>query len=55
MSPQVNVPANDDVNGLHMAAVEHLFVGTRNATQLAEEGGPLMLVGSDGIYVDDIE
>ena len=53
MSPQVNVPAPDDANGLHMAAVDHLFVGTRNATQLAEE--PLMLVGSDGIYVDDIE
>ena len=38
-----------------MAAVDHLFVGTRNAAQLAEEGGPLMLTGSDGIYVDDIE
>ena len=53
--PRVTVPALDDANGLHMAAVDHLFVGTRNATQLAEEGGPLMLVGSDGIYVDDME
>ena len=52
---QVNVPAPDDATGLHMAAVDHLFVGTRNAAQLAEEGGPLMLTGSDGIYVDDIE
>ncbi|MCH8818588.1 MAG: aspartate aminotransferase family protein, partial [Chloroflexi bacterium] len=52
---QTHVPAPDDATGLHMAAVEHLFVGTRNAAQLAEEGGPLMLVGSDGIYVDDME
>ena len=52
---QVNVPAPDDATGLHMAAVDHLFVGTRNAAQLAEEGGPLMLTGRDGFYVDDIE
>ena len=52
---RTQVPAPDDATGLHMAAVDHLFVGTRNAAQLAEEGGPLMLVGSDGIYVNDME
>ncbi|MEE8363033.1 MAG: aminotransferase class III-fold pyridoxal phosphate-dependent enzyme, partial [Dehalococcoidia bacterium] len=49
------VPAADDATGLHLAAVDHLFVGTRNAAQLAEEGGPLMLTKSSGIYVEDME
>ena len=49
------VPAVDDPAGLHLAAIEHLFVGMVNTAQLAEEGGPLVIDSSDGIYVTDIE
>ncbi len=50
-----NIPAADDPVALHMAAIEHLFVGMMNTAQLAEEGGPLLMESADGIYVTDIE
>lgn len=49
------VPSANDPLGLHNAAIDHLFVGMNNAAQLAEDGGPLILTGSQGIYVTDIE
>lgn len=55
MPKNVRVPIATDSVGLHYAAVEHLFVGMTNAAQLKEEGGPLILVDSKGIWVKDIE
>ena len=52
---EAQIPAADDARGLHFAAVEHLFVGMNNTAELAEAGGPLVLTGSDGIYIEDIE
>ncbi|MFW6174334.1 MAG: aminotransferase class III-fold pyridoxal phosphate-dependent enzyme, partial [Chloroflexota bacterium] len=52
---QERVPDAGDADALHYAAVDHLFVGTRNAAQLAEDGGPLMVTASEGVYVTDIE
>ena len=37
------VPSPDDIRGLQQAAIDHLFVGTRNAAQLAEDGGPMIV------------
>ncbi len=53
MTVQTSVPSPDDLAGLQQAAIDHLFVGTRNAAQLAEEGGPAIITESDGIYVRD--
>lgn len=53
-SQQPKIPSSDDSVGLHLAAVEHLFVGMTNTAQLAEEGGPLLMSSADGIYVTDI-
>ncbi|MBI2965672.1 MAG: aspartate aminotransferase family protein [Chloroflexi bacterium] len=55
MPKNVRVPIPTDSVGLHYAAVEHLFVGMTNAAQLKEEGGPLILVDSKGIWVKDID
>ena len=55
MTREAAVPAADDAHALHMAAVEHLFVGMNNTADLAETDGPLVMVESDGIYVKDVE
>ena len=47
------VPSPDDIRGLQQAAIDHLFVGTRNAAQLAEDGGPMIVNDADGIYFTD--
>ena len=53
MTGDRSIPSPDDLAGLQQAAIDHLFVGTRNAAQLAEEGGPMIVTDSDGIYVRD--
>ena len=47
------VPSPDDIPGLRQAAIDHLFIGTRNAAQLAEDGGPMIVEDADGIYFTD--
>ncbi|MBI4305362.1 MAG: aspartate aminotransferase family protein, partial [Chloroflexi bacterium] len=55
MPKNVRIPIPTDSVGLHYAAVEYLFVGMTNAALLKEEGGPLVLVDSNGVWVKDIE
>jgi len=43
----------DPNRGLQLAAIEHLFVGMTNSAQLAEEGGPLILEGGEGVWITD--
>ncbi len=38
---------------LRQAALDHLFVGMVNHAQLADEGGPLIIDRSEGIYIYD--
>ncbi|MCH8223182.1 MAG: aspartate aminotransferase family protein [Chloroflexi bacterium] len=54
MTTTPQIPAIDDQEALNRAALENLYIGMTNHAQLAEEGGPLILTGSDGIRVTDI-
>jgi len=53
--PQSRVPAASDAEGLRRAAIDHLFVGMVNATQLEEEGGPTIPVSSKGVSFTDVD
>ncbi len=52
---KTTVPSATDSRALHDSANAHLFVGMNNAAQLAEEGGPAIVVGGKGIKFRDIE
>ncbi len=55
MRQHIEIPRSDDATALRKAANEHLFVGMSSRAQLEQEGGPLVLTGSQGIYVKDID
>ena len=45
------LPSSTDNIALQDAANRHMFVGMTNASQLAEEGGPLVMKSAEGVYV----
>ena len=45
--------ARVDTEKLKRSAVDHLWMHNRDWVQMAEEGGPLVIVGGDGIRVTD--
>ena len=55
MNKRVDIPGSDDPIALREAANEHLFVGMSSRSQMEREGGPLLLSGSHGIYIKDVE
>tara|TARA_Y100001970_G_scaffold76747_3_gene97490 strand:- start:8840 stop:10219 length:1380 start_codon:yes stop_codon:yes gene_type:complete len=44
-----------DMNYYQKMAIDHMYVGMTNQTLMAEEGGPLVMESSDGIYINDVE
>ncbi|MBA31341.1 MAG: hypothetical protein CL748_02275 [Chloroflexi bacterium] len=44
-----------DMNYYQKLAIEHMYVGMTNQTLMAEEGGPLIMESSEGIYISDIQ
>ena len=49
----MTTPPNTDA--LRAAAAKHLWMANRDWAQMAEEGGPLIVVEADGIRVTDSE
>ena len=47
--------AQKDMNYYQKLAIEHMYVGMTNQTLMAEEGGPLIMESSEGIYISDVE
>jgi len=55
MSDQQSPNRPSSPHELRQAALDHLYVGMTNQTLMAEEGGPLLMKSSEGIYITDFD